>query len=812
MRKVLAGTLGLTLTAGMLVAFGSTAQAQPDDGHGPKTSPQTALVDDLPNPLEEKRRELRQTAIADVLSGRRTTVKKRGSTVVKVGKRYAPLTKSQRDQVRRGKHVKQRKVDQYVELSREKTDRIFVVLAEFGNERHPSYPDQDTDPNTPGPVVFDGPLHNAIPEPDRKQDNSTVWQQDYDADYFRDLYFGTGKKTESLKTYYEKQSSGRYSVDGEVTDWVKVKYNEARYGRSNGYPCPTSVCSNTWNLIADAVTQWVADQKAAGRTDAQIKADLASFDQWDRYDHDNDGDFNEPDGYIDHFQIVHAGGDQADGDPWQGEDAIWSHRWYAFVNQAGQTGPTDNPLGGTQIGDSGIWVGDYTMQPENGGLSVFAHEYGHDLGLPDLYDTSGLSQGATEFWSLMAQSRLSAKNDEGIGTRPGDLGAWEKLQLGWLDYETALAGERLKYKLGPHEYNSKNPQGLVVVLPKKTVTTKLADPHAGSKSWWSGTGDGLSNTLTRSVTLPAGTSTLAFQAQYNIEEGYDFAYVEVDDGTGWKTVAGNIAKAENNGIDGDTDGKWVAATFDLSAYAEKTVKLRFRYTTDGGVAGNEAGLPQGIFIDSLTITAGQTEVFSDGAENPPNGWQLDGFTSVGNSITQDYDNFYLASYRSYTSYDKYLQSGPYNFGWANSKPDWVEHFPLQDGLLVSYWDTSQPDNNVGEHPGEGQILPVDAHPRPIFRLDGGAWRVRVATYDATFGTQKADSFYLHVNGQRNYIRGQDAVPVFDDTKSYWDSRTPHASVKVANAGVTIKVTEQNKTSMKVQLGVSKGGLRTASTR
>ncbi len=35
--------------------------------------------------------------------------------------------------------------DQYVELSREKTDKIFVILADFGNERHPNYPDQDTD-------------------------------------------------------------------------------------------------------------------------------------------------------------------------------------------------------------------------------------------------------------------------------------------------------------------------------------------------------------------------------------------------------------------------------------------------------------------------------------------------------------------------------------------------------------------------------------------------------------------------------------------------------------------------------------------
>ena len=59
------------------------------------------------------------------------------------------------------------------------------------------------------------------------------------------------------------------------------------------------------------------------------------------------------------------------------------------------------------------------MQPENGGLSVFAHEYGHDLGLPDLYDTASGGAQPVEFWSLMSQSRLSAAGDQGIGTRPG---------------------------------------------------------------------------------------------------------------------------------------------------------------------------------------------------------------------------------------------------------------------------------------------------------------------------------------------------------------------------------------------------------
>ncbi len=815
MRRAIVGTLGLTLTAGFLVALGTTAQAQPDDGHSPSTKPAAATADNLPNPLEDKRRELRQTAISDVLSGRRDTTEKNGSTVVKVGEENAPLTAAQRSRAKAGKSVKQRKTDQYVELQREKTDKIFVVLAEFGNERHPSYPDQDTDPATPGPATFDGPLHNAIPEPDRSKDNSTVWQDDYSADHYRQLYFGEGAGVQSLKTYYEKQSSGRYTVDGEVTDWVKVKYNEARYGRSNGYPCGGTVCSNTWELVKDAVNQWVADQQTAGRTPAQIKADLATFDQWDRYDYDNDGDFNEPDGYIDHFQIVHSGGDQADGDPWQGEDAIWSHRWYAYVNQAGLTGPDTNKLGGTQIGDTGLWVGDYTTQPENGGLSVFAHEYAHDLGLPDLYDTSGGDDGVA-WWSLMSQSRASAKDDEGIGTRPADLGAWDKLQLGWLDYEIALAGDKRTYALGPHEYNSKEAQGLVAVLPKKEVTSTLVPPAAGTKSWWSGSGDDLNNTMSRTVTLPAGSATLSFKTRFDIETDYDYAYVEVKDGATWVTVpatapAGLTDPAVNNGIDG-TRANWIDASFDLSAYAGKTVDLRIRYTTDGGAAGNDADLADGIFVDQITLTAGGATVFTDGAESGDNGWTLDGFTSVGATLTQLYDNYYIASNRTYTSYDKYLKTGPYNFGWASTRPDWVEHFPYQNGLLISYWDTSQSDNNTSQHNGEGLILPIDSHPAPINRLDGQVWRNRIQLYDATFGTQKADSFTLHVNGQPSYIRGQDAQPLFDDTKSYWNAKTPSKSVKLPGAGVTMRVLEEKGTSMKVRIGTSAGGLQGVVTR
>ena len=796
MRRSIAGLTSLAVAATVGVALAAPASSAPGGGVGPAADG-AATDDDLPSPLEDKRRELREEALTQVLAGDATPVDRGVSTVVKVGSTPAlPETSAPGIQA-------QPRRDQYVELARETTDRVFVILAEFGNERHPEYPDQDTAPAIPGPVRFDGPLHNEIPEPDRSVDNSTVWQPDYDQEHYQRLYFGTAEGDESLKQYYEKQSSGRYSVDGVVTDWVKVRYNEARYGRSNGYPCSGNVCSNTWYLIQDAANQWVEDQRAAGLTDEEIAAELATFDVWDRYDHDGDGNFNEPDGYIDHFQIVHAGGDQADGDPWQGEDAIWSHRWYAFFDLIGDAGPPNNLLGGTEFDDLGVWIGDYTIQPENGGRSVFYHEYGHDLGLPDLYDTGPGGSDHIGWWSIMAQSRLSAADDVGIGTRGADLGPWEKLQLGWLDYEITIAGQQRTMWLGPHEYNSPRPQALVTVLPDKQVVTNLIAPHAGARSWYSGHANDYTATMSRQLTLPAGTATLTFQAAYDIEDcgpdPCDYAYVEVQGTDGrWTAIPGSITKAaEGNGIDG-TQATWTPATFDLSAYAGQTIGLRFRYTTDGAVGGNSATVPNGLFVDTIAIESNGSVIFTDGAEAGANGWTLVGFSAVGATLTTLYDNYYISSHRNYVSYDKYLETGPYNFGFLNTRPDWVEHFSYMEGLLIWYWDTSQSDNNTATHPGRGLILPVDSHPRPIYNLQGVPWRCRIQVYDAPFSLTRAESFTLHVNSAPSFIRGQDAVPVFDDRRSYWDPATPACSVQVPNAGVRIRVLEVDGTSIRIR--------------
>ncbi|MET8285502.1 immune inhibitor A domain-containing protein [Streptomyces sp. NPDC048448] len=770
-----AAAVGVALAAAT-ATFSTFAVAQADgapsaaavERHDPQ--PARNKVDhDLDGPLSKTQDAQRKEALDQVISGDAKVQDRNGSHVVQL----------------KGKNKGKSK---YVELGREKTDRIFTILVEFGDQVDSRY----------GGTA--GPLHNQIAAPDRAKDNSTAWQADYNQKHFQDLYFGTGKNAESLKKYYEKQSSGRYSVDGEVTDWVKVPYNEARYGSNKA-------STGAWYAVQDGVTAWVADQKAAGKSDAAIKADLAQYDQWDRYDYDGDGNFNEPDGYIDHFQIVHAGEDESAGGGAQGEDAIWAHRWYAFGTDAGATGPVGNKLGGAAIGDTGIWVGDYTIQPENGGLGVYAHEYGHDLGLPDEYDTSGGGENGTGFWTLMSAGSWLGTGKNAIGDLPGDMNAWDKLQLGWLDYDRAKAGVTSEHKLGVAEYNTKNRQALVVSLPDKKVTTTVVTPAQGATQWWSGSGNDLKNTLTRSVDLTGkAAATLTLDGWYDIEQDYDYLYTEVstDGGANWTALDGTVDGAA---IPRDGSGKpaltgsvdaYKKLSFPLDAYAGKKIDLRFRYQSDGGVA------LKGFTADEITVTADGTPLFSDNAESADAAWTAAGFSRIGASFSDDYAQYYIAENRQYVSYDKTLKVGPYNFGFSTTRPDWVEHYPYQNGLLIWKWDTSQADDNTSAHPGVGLILPVDAHPTALKWTDGTILRNKIQTFDSTFSTYPTDALKLHNADVALKIKSQKGVSVFDDGRnSYYDPANPTGGVKVTDTNTKIRIVKEPKDGSTITLLVGR---------
>ena len=175
------------------------------------------------------------------------------------------------------------------------TDKVFTILAEFGTEGsgqagHRPRPAAQRDPGAGPP-----------------QDNSTYWVEDFSKSHYEDMFNSDGRP--SFKDFYLKQSGGRYTAVNTVSDWVQVPGNavhatattRSRTSAARGRSSPTP---------ADA---WYDAQLPPARPPTRSRPTWPSSTSWDRYDFDGDGDFNEPDGYLDHFQAVHAGGGEEAG-------------------------------------------------------------------------------------------------------------------------------------------------------------------------------------------------------------------------------------------------------------------------------------------------------------------------------------------------------------------------------------------------------------------------------------------------------------------------------------------------------------------
>ena len=226
----------------------------------------------------------------------------------------------------------------------------------------------------------------------------------YSASDFDDLLFGTGNN--SMKDYYEEVSYGAFSVSagpGGVAGWYGASNTHAYYGQNDraGY--------DRWpgTLAREAVAA------------ADGALNFADYDQ--------DGDC-----YVDVLNLVHQGSGEEAGGP---STDIWSHSWdlnsayYWGYSDGGEYTTNDPcPSGGY------IKVNDYVTQPETlwgnqQTMGVFAHEYGHALGLPDLYDTDYSSSGIGD-WGLMAGGSWNYVVNS--GDSPAHMSAWSKYFLGWI--------------------------------------------------------------------------------------------------------------------------------------------------------------------------------------------------------------------------------------------------------------------------------------------------------------------------------------------------------------------------------------------
>ncbi len=150
--------------------------------------------------------------------------------------------------------------------------------------------------------------------------------------------------------------------------------------------------------------------------------------------------------------------------------------------------------------------------------------------------------------------------------------------------------------------------------------------------WWSNSGDSIDSTLTRSVDLTGlDRATLVYQVWYELEEKWDYAYLEVsvDDGRTWDILETPNTTAENpignsfgEGYTGNSLG-WLDESVDLGAYSGREVLLRFQYVTDDAVNG------AGLCVRGVSVPeAGLVEI--------TNGWRAEGFVLTSNRVKQDY--------------------------------------------------------------------------------------------------------------------------------------------------------------------------------
>ncbi|MFQ6100799.1 MAG: hypothetical protein ACE5OS_06140 [Anaerolineae bacterium] len=176
--------------------------------------------------------------------------------------------------------------------------------------------------------------------------------------------------------------------------------------------------------------------------------------------------------------------------------------------------------------------------------------------------------------------------------------------------------------------------------------------HSGRYVWWSNRGDDSDMTLTRAFDLSdVSEATLEFWAWYDIEEDWDYAYVEVstDGGETWEiltTPSGTPTNPNGNSFGwaytgrsgGGETPQWIQEQVDLSAYAGQEVLIRLEYITDDAV--NRPGF----ILDDVAIPEiGYFSDFEEGEGGPAlspepvegsNGWEPAGFMRHANVLPQ----------------------------------------------------------------------------------------------------------------------------------------------------------------------------------
>ncbi|MCR4423766.1 MAG: M6 family metalloprotease domain-containing protein [candidate division WOR-3 bacterium] len=224
---------------------------------------------------------------------------------------------------------------------------------------------------------------------------------------FEQLLFGTGNL--SMRDYFLEVSYGGLTMTGEVVDWVRLG-NPYSYYLGDSFGIYGTFPRNSQGLVRDVVLA----------VDSRV--------DFSRYDGDGDG-------FVDGLMLIHAG---AGAEETGSRQDIWSHKWQLSDPLFGSPGPVQT--------QDGVQVDVFSIQPErfqDGSLitiGVFCHEFGHILGLPDLYDTDYSSSGLGIFCLMAGGGWARVNESEPYGSSPVHICSWGKYLLGWVRPESIEKG------------------------------------------------------------------------------------------------------------------------------------------------------------------------------------------------------------------------------------------------------------------------------------------------------------------------------------------------------------------------------------
>lgn len=222
-------------------------------------------------------------------------------------------------------------------------------------------------------------------------------------------------------------------------------------------------------------------------------------------------------------------------------------------------------------------------------------------------------------------------------------------QFGYEEYESLLPLRRVVESFSPepgighlppygaHYYELKSTEDVTVSFTGSTLARLTPmDPASGDYAWYSNRGDESSFSLTRSFDLSdLQSATLNYKVWYELEEFYDFAYLQIsaDGGNSWtilETAAGTEEDPQDTAYGWGYTGvatQWITESIDLTEYAGQVVDIRFEVLTD--FSTNRDGL----LLDDIEIP----ELgYFDGAEDDAGGWEAVGFVRSSNFVPAEW--------------------------------------------------------------------------------------------------------------------------------------------------------------------------------